>query len=230
MLSRRVLSVVLVLTTVLSFTALAVPIAHANELMNFGSVVSSCESGNYTVIVSGQSQPNGVLQVDIISVHVEVIDSGGTKLAEDDFGATFGNTYNRSITYSQTAVGPQITYYLYYSADRLEEYNVLADVEVVDAACKAIPGCDLAIPLPSTAVVGEFKTDAAAYWKPGQLITNPSITIQAGKTYYVIGQDVTQQYYKVLISCSFVWVLKSTVGPNFDNVWMGKPLPTDIVD
>lgn len=222
MLSRRILSIALVLTVVLSFTALAVPIARADNWMNFGSVESSCESGNYTVIVSGQ---------DILfDVHVEVIDSDLAILGEDDFGATGGTTYSRSITYSHSAVGPKVTYNLYYSASRLEVEYAFADSVTVDATCKVIPGCDLYIPLPSTAVVGEFKTDAAAYWKPGQLITNPSITIQAGKTYYVIGQDVTQQYYKVLISCSFVWVLKSTVGPNFDNVWMGKPLPTDIVD
>jgi hypothetical protein len=222
MLSRRVLSVVLVFTVVLSFTALAVPIAHADEYMNFGSVVSSCESGNYTVIVSGQ---------DILfDVRVVVWDANGTKLGEDTFSATSGATYSRSITYSPTAEGPTVTYKLYYSASRLERENFPADTVTVDASCKAIPGCDLLIPLPSTAVVGEFVSDAAAYWKPGQLITNPSITIQAGKTYYVIGQDESQQYYKVLLGCSFVWVLKPTVGPNNDAVWMGKPLPTDIVN
>ncbi len=85
-------------------------------------------------------------------------------------------------------------------------------------------------PLPSTAVVGRFNTAAAAYCEPGNLITNPPITIEEGKTYYVIGQDQTEQYYEILLGCDFVWVLKSTVGPNFDEVWQGKPLPTTIVE
>ena len=54
--------------------------------------------------------------------------------------------------------------------------------------------------------------------------------VPAGNTYLVAGQDSTETYYKVLISCEWVWVRKDTVGPNYDEVWNGKPLPTTIVD
>jgi hypothetical protein len=237
MLSRRVLSIVLVLSVVASFALLAVPSARADYLMHFSSVASSCDSGVYTVrVTEGEFSAEGTLQAGLFNVRVEVQDSDGTKLGEDAFGANYGTTHSGTVAYSPDAMGPTVTFYLYYShnvrgsvsANQVEE--VLADKVTVDASCKALPGCDVLIPLPSTAVVGEFKTSAEVYWGPGQLITNPPITIEAGKTYYVIGQDQSEQYYEVLLGCDFVWVLKSTVGPNFDDVWQGKPLPTTIVD
>lgn len=89
------------------------------------------------------------------------------------------------------------------------------------------PGCDTLIPL-DHAVVGLFVSDAPAYWTPGQL-TNPPITIPAGKTLYVFGQDETEHYDKVLLGCTFLWVPKEAVAPNPDAVWRSAPLPTLIV-
>ncbi len=83
--------------------------------------------------------------------------------------------------------------------------------------------------LPPQAVVGQFMSNAEVYWTPGETVS-PSLVIEAGKTYYVAGQDASEQYYKVLISCDWVWVLKSTVGPNYDDVWQDQPLPQDIVE
>ena len=238
MLSRRLSSIALVLSMVTAFALVAVPVARADYVMNFDSVVSSCESGAYTVSVTAAPQvaAEGVL-VSAYNARVEVRDSDGTLLGEDAFPANPGGTYSGTIAYNQKAVGPTVTFYLYYSYNALvaqpsavQVREILADTAVADAECKVVPGCDVWIAIPSTAVVGEFKTSAAAYWKPGQLITNPPVTIEAGKTYYVIGQDQSEQYYKVLLGCDFVWVLKSTVGPNFDDVWHGMPLPTTIVD
>ncbi len=202
--------------------------------LNFDSALSSCESGNYAVrVATPRTTVEGVL-AGLFNVRVEVWDSDGTKLGEDAFGANFGTVHSGTIQYSQQAVGP-VTFKLYYSynfalSSAAQVQEVLADTEVADAECKALPGCDTYIPLPSTAVVGRFNTSAAAYYEPGNLITNPPVTIAEGKTYYVIGQDQTEQYYEILLGCDFVWVLKSTVGPNFDEAWQGKPLPTTIVE
>lgn len=234
MLSRRVLSLALAFSLVAIFALVAVPTARADFLMNFDSALSSCESGVYTVRVEApRATAQGVL-ASFFNVRVEVWDSDGTKLGEDAFGANFGTTHSATIPYSQKAIGP-VTFLLYYSfnfalASDAQVQEVLADKEVADAECKVLPGCDVSVALPSTAVVGQFNTSAAAYWEPGNLITNPPITIAEGKTYYVIGQDKTEQYYEILLGCDFVWVLKSTVGPNFDEVWQGKPLPTTIVE
>jgi hypothetical protein len=235
MLSRRALSFVLAFSLVAVFALSGVPAARADAVMNFDSVVSSCNSGIYTVSVSTPTSSALGLPIAPLNARVEVWDSDSTLLGENAFGASFGGTYSGTIAYSHTAKGP-VTFYLYYSfnvaapAQPVQVKEVLADVEVTDANCISLPGCDVLISLPSTAVVGQFTAPAAAYWEPGQLITNPPVTIEPGKTYYVIGQDASQQYYKVLLGCTFVWVQKSTVGPDFDAVWHGTPLPTTIVN
>lgn len=92
-----------------------------------------------------------------------------------------------------------------------------------------VPGCDALVNIPSQAVMGRFVADAAVYSAPGQLVT-PALTITAGKTYLVTGQDASGQYRQILLQCSFVWVPANTVGPNPDNVWNSRPLPTTVVN
>lgn len=102
----------------------------------------------------------------------------------------------------------------------------------VTGECEGLPwyaGCDVLLPIPATAVGGSFVADAPVYWKPGEL-TNPLVTIKAGNTARVIGQDASGQYYKIIWACDFVWVPKATMGPNYDAVWNGAPLPTDVVE
>ena len=91
------------------------------------------------------------------------------------------------------------------------------------------PGCDVLMPIPATAVGGTFVADAPVYWKPGEL-TSPLVTIAAGNSARVIGQDASGQYYKIIWVCDFVWVPKATMGPNYDAVWNGAPLPTAVVE
>jgi hypothetical protein len=79
------------------------------------------------------------------------------------------------------------------------------------------------------AVMGLFTADAPAYSTPGQLI-EPSLTIQAGKTLYVFGHDASQQYYQVLLACTFLWVPKDTLGSDPEPLWHNTPLPTTIME
>ncbi len=90
-------------------------------------------------------------------------------------------------------------------------------------------GCDTLIAIPPQAVSGAFTQDAELYWAPGQLV-NPLTTIAAGNTYLVAGQDATGMYRQVLLVCTWVWVRADTVGPNYDAIWNGTPLPTDVVE
>jgi len=90
--------------------------------------------------------------------------------------------------------------------------------------------CGTTLPnIPEQAVSGTFLTTAEIYWAPGELV-NPMTYIEAGKSYWVAGQDETGMYRKVLIACTWVWVRAETVGPNFDEVWNGTPLPTTVVE
>lgn len=97
---------------------------------------------------------------------------------------------------------------------------------LVEVSCQA-PGC--AVTIPPQAVGGAFVENAEIYWAPGQLAV-PQVVVEAGKTYLVAGQDETGMYRKVLIACQWVWVRAETVGPNYDEVWNGTPLPTDVVE
>mgnify|MGYP005849345869 CR=1 FL=1 len=91
------------------------------------------------------------------------------------------------------------------------------------------PGCDVLLPIPATAVGGTFVADAPVYWTPGEL-TSPLVTIPAGNSARVIGLDASGQYYKIIWVCDFVWVPVGTLGPNYDAVWNGAPLPTGVVE
>ena len=83
--------------------------------------------------------------------------------------------------------------------------------------------------IPSQAVVGTFTQDSELYYEPGNLL-EPFTVVEAGKSYWVAGQDESGMYRKVLIACTWVWVRAETVGPNFDEVWNGTPLPTTVVE
>ncbi len=89
-------------------------------------------------------------------------------------------------------------------------------------------GCDVLMNIPAGTVGGTFVANAQAYWAPGKL-TAPVVTLAAGKSARVIGLDESGQYYKIIWGCNYLWVLKDTLGPNYDNVWHGAPLPTTVV-
>lgn len=92
------------------------------------------------------------------------------------------------------------------------------------SSSSSVPGPDMVM-LPSGSVVGSFVTTTPAYFAPRtDAIT--SITIAAGKTLWVLGVDSSGDFYKVVMAGRYFWVPVETMGPNFDNVWQGRPLPT----
>ncbi|MBN1963478.1 MAG: hypothetical protein JW910_02455 [Anaerolineae bacterium] len=102
-------------------------------------------------------------------------------------------------------------------------------VSVQNMLLASAAGCDSFVNLPATAVGGAFVADAPTYWTPGEL-TDPLVTLEAGKTAWVLGLDATGSYYKILWQCVFLWVPAHTMGPNYDAVWNGTPLPTGVVE
>lgn len=92
---------------------------------------------------------------------------------------------------------------------------------------EAKPGCDALMQIPESAVGGTFLSDARVYWKPGAVTEH---TISAGSTARVIGQDASGEFCKVLWHCQYLWVEADTLGPNYDAVWNGAPLPTVVVE
>ncbi len=99
------------------------------------------------------------------------------------------------------------------------------------ASCASAPpaGCDVLMKIPSAAVVGAFVTNAPLYFEPGGLV-QPYTEIAAGSTAWVLGQDASGAYYKIIWVCDYLWVPVSTLGPNYDALWNGTPLPAEVVE
>ncbi len=89
------------------------------------------------------------------------------------------------------------------------------------------PGADM-VPIPSQAVVGSFVATTPIYFAPNAN-DSTSTVMEAGKTAWVYGVDASGQFYKVMMAGKFFWVPVNTMGPNYDAVWNGTPLPTTVV-
>jgi len=94
--------------------------------------------------------------------------------------------------------------------------------EIINSGVGAADAC---LPLPVGSVVGDMPLGAQAYYAPGQ-VTN--IEINPG-TYWVLGEDESGQYYKILLACQYLWVRTDMMQPNFVSPWSGQPLPTQVV-
>ncbi|MCD4686198.1 MAG: hypothetical protein K8S97_09700 [Anaerolineae bacterium] len=118
----------------------------------------------------------------------------------------------------------------YAHSGTFDEVHVNANCMALDhLSTHGTAGCDVNIPIPAGSVVGTFTADAATYWSPGNL-TDPIVTISAGNTAWVLGLDASGAYYKIVWVCDYLWVPVSSMGPNYDAVWNGAPLPTGVVD
>ena len=82
-----------------------------------------------------------------------------------------------------------------------------------------------------TAVGGAFVAPADVYYGPSMdKLADPLVTLAPGTTVWVIGVDSTGDFYKILFAGKFLWVKAETLGPNFDEVWNGTPLPSTNVE
>ncbi|HVU10408.1 MAG TPA: hypothetical protein VHD90_03980 [Phototrophicaceae bacterium] len=82
--------------------------------------------------------------------------------------------------------------------------------------------------VPVGSVVGRFTSDAVLEWAPGK-DTQPNAVVPSGEAAWVVGVDATGAYYKIIWACTYRWVPVGTMGPNYDDVWRGEPLPTNVV-
>ncbi|HEX3052315.1 MAG TPA: hypothetical protein VHP83_16765 [Aggregatilineaceae bacterium] len=92
-----------------------------------------------------------------------------------------------------------------------------------------LPGCDMGLPWSSDYVMGVFVADTTLAWGADQPIT-PPLTMQAGKTAWVLGQDATHEYYIIYWACSVLWVPVNSMGPDPEQLWNSRPLPTNVVE
>ncbi|MFN8528452.1 MAG: hypothetical protein U0670_07565 [Anaerolineae bacterium] len=80
--------------------------------------------------------------------------------------------------------------------------------------------------VPSGSVVGDMPNSTQAFYSPGNI--SPGLFINPG-TYWVIGQDASGQFYKIILACQYLWVPVDSMQPSFQSPWTGQPLPTRVV-
>ena len=159
---------------------------------------------------------------------VAVTGPGGFSAMDDDSGAmACAQAYSSHLEFVAPETGDYVV--------RASSYEILIDNDPTDPNADGyyrltvvyelgLGGCDTRLNL-TNAVVGAFVADAPVYAEPGQLAV-PELTIAAGKTYWVLGIDASGEYYQIYLQCVKVWVPVSAVGPNYDDVWQGVPLPS----
>lgn len=149
---------------------------------------------------------------------------GGALIKTQTFRATGAGSYS-SLSFSSDQ-GFDTIRLVFLSSDDAVIDNLVTTPFTASASG---PGCDLLMPpVPANAAVGKFIDYAPTYWSPGQL-TSPLVTLGAGKSALVLGTDESGAYYKIYWGCSILWVPVDSMGPNYDAVWQGWPLPTDVV-
>lgn len=80
--------------------------------------------------------------------------------------------------------------------------------------------------IPAGSVVGAMPNATQADYAPG--MAAEGVIINAG-TYWVIGQDESHQFYKILLGCQFLWVPVDSMEPSHQAPWTGQALPTGVV-
>ncbi len=172
-----------------------------------GTGLAEVWAGELLVFTATEAEENGATQINLCSG--VACHSGGTFLA--------GTAFPGTLTY----VVPQTTTIAY-------SWEVDEQQAAWQVSCQPASGCD--VPLTPDAVVGLFVTDATTYWAPEKKL-QPEVIIPAGKTAWVLGQDASGAYYKIIWACDTLWVSVSSMGPNVgDPVWRGAPLPTGVVE
>lgn len=84
------------------------------------------------------------------------------------------------------------------------------------------------IPIPPHVSQGTFVTTTNALFAPDAAAVTPHV-MEAGRSVWVYGIDESGEFYYVALSGRFFWVPADTIGPNYDEVWNGRPLPTEVV-
>jgi hypothetical protein len=208
--------------TILSITHSGCFIDVAFQVEDAGDYfLNAWDDGNYRGGAGGPVPAGWVMTVRYVIGDPILQGAAGIGLyIEEALGPTASVLYDSNGSYNDV---PQAV------GDACAAANVTSVSVVSVVNPSPIAGCDVLVPLTADAAVGTFVADADAYWSPGSL-TNPLITLAAGKTAWVLGLDASGQYYQILWSCEILWVKTNTIGPNYDDVWQGHPLPTSIVD
>ncbi len=228
--NRNLIRIVSVCLALVLLFAMSTHVLASGESVSVDSFdISECAPGAY--VVGQVTHVNGT-----DAVGIKFVLKNHTKLTLDTaiFGILPSGTYGFGLSVpAATEVGDSMTIRIdlldagsnVIVSGRLNYY--CGGVEPVVAA-PAVPGPDL-VYIPAEAVVGAIVADTPALFAP-QADATTDVVLNAGMTLWVYGVDASGSYYKVMLSGQFYWVPVNTMGPNYDEVWNGTPLPTVVVD
>jgi hypothetical protein len=191
-----------------------------------GSVAFTCinadaaGSGSHTLDRDNTGSGQEALRVDIT-------DGAGTLIYTLSFSNVLG-TFAGGIGdffYTTAPAYNPITFTLTSLAGNglPEQVDYVAQGNCAGLPTFATAGCGL--PLTANAVVGDVPLGAQAYSIPGQVASG--VVLNPG-TYWILGQDESHEFYKVLLACQYLWIPVNTAQPSFESPWSGQPLPTQV--
>jgi len=241
--AKRLVFVICVLVMILIVPA-------ESALAGSASVTGTIDGADPTMPVVFISTPNctgqGVspvhyevhsLQVDTAGVYTVTVSSPANLASVYVYATSFdptnglancvGGSNSGSPTTLTINLDPSITYFVVPFDDTFAQTggSYTLTVDGPGGVNLGVGGCGISIPEGS--VVGEAPAGAFVYYEPGSIA--PGIVLNPG-TYWVIGQDDTETYYKVVLACQHLWVRKDTMQPSFLPPQNGTPLPTTIVN
>ncbi len=161
-------------------------------------------------------------------VRIDVFDGAGTVI----YTLTFSNalaTYPPGLIHTTLySVAPQYNP-ITVKVTSLAGNELPEELAIIGTgSCAGLPTYGNAcIALTPDAVVGDLPFSTQAYYAPGEV--SPGVVIDPG-TYWVLGEDASGEYYKIVLSCQYLWVPINSMQPSFQAPWSGQPLPTTVVD
>jgi hypothetical protein len=180
-------------------------------------------AGETLTIAASQPTSNGTAATIYLFVGGALVDIGGFP---GTLTYTFAADTNTPLTWFPSG-GDKVTWAA-SCTDPAGSDSKSSSSKKPDKKSVVVPGCDVFLDIPDTAVVGAFVQTVVADWAPGEA-TAPAVTLEAGKTAWVLGVDESLAYYKIFWGCQTLWVPVGAMGPNPDDVWHSKPLPAVVV-
>jgi len=160
-------------------------------------------------------------------VRIDVFDGKGTVLYSLEFtnglGSYAAGLINTTLYTTAPAYNPISVVVTSFAGNGLPEVVT----NIGSGNCDGLPTYGSCLPLTTFAVVGDMPFNTQADYAPGQPAAG--VVINAG-TYWVLGQDESHHFYKILLACQYLWVPVDSMQPSFQAPWQGQPLPTEVVD
>ena len=219
----------------------------------------AAQADNVSISLAGCTVGVSFVATQQTTYFFEVFDSGlldeqsYTPFSPDDIPANV----SFSFTYSGPLPAPDITIVLFAGDDVVEQFGVSGEALTVSCTPPVVASPPTSEPPPTSetppasetppddapvtralptcgpdlrnAVVGSFVMPAALYSAPGVPV-EPWVGVAPGQTAWVLGLDASGEYYQILWGCQRLWVPAEAMGPNYDLVWNGMPLPTNDVE